>query len=171
LSKANLPTGIYRHYKGPYYRVTGVAQHSETEEHLVIYQSLYGEKGMWVRPLSMFTEIVDLEDKTVPRFSYVDPQTEVLEVAVLDVKQGEDSNFEAAFKEAESIISGMQGYIQHSLSRCLEIESRYLLLVNWETLNDHEVGFRQSEDYMRWKQLLHHFYDPFPSVEHYQSIV
>ena len=171
MKEVDLATGIYRHYKGPCYRVVGVAQHSETEEHLVMYQALYGNKGMWVRPLSMFTEKVHFEGRLIPRFSYVDPQTEVLEVAVLDIKHGANCEFEAAFSEAEPIISGMRGYIQHSLSRCIEVESRYLLLVNWETLRDHETGFHQSEDYERWKRLLHHFYDPFPSVEHFQPVV
>jgi len=79
--------GIYQHYKGPYYRVMDVARHSETEEELVIYRALYGEKGMWARPLSMFTETIELDGLTKPRFAYVDPQTEVLELAILNVNR------------------------------------------------------------------------------------
>ncbi len=63
----------------------------------------------------------------------------------------------------------MPGYQRHELRRCLEDEHRYLLLVWWERLEDHTVGFRGSPDYQRWKQLLHHFYDPFPEVEHYAA--
>ncbi|WP_409278893.1 DUF1653 domain-containing protein [Pseudomonas defluvii] len=63
--------GIYRHYKGPEYRVFSVAQHSETEEWVVFYQALYGEFGLWVRPLSMFLESVEVDGEQVPRFALV----------------------------------------------------------------------------------------------------
>ncbi|GAA3917854.1 DUF1653 domain-containing protein [Litoribacillus peritrichatus] len=63
--------GLYAHYKGPQYRVFGTAQHSETEEWLVFYQALYGEHGYWVRPLSMFTETVEVDGKPQPRFARV----------------------------------------------------------------------------------------------------
>ncbi len=63
--------GLYRHYKGKDYRVIGVARHSETEEVLVVYQALYGERGLWVRPAAMFNETVDIGGKQVPRFAYV----------------------------------------------------------------------------------------------------
>lgn len=66
-----IKTGKYRHYKGNEYEVTGVARHSETEEELVVYRALYGEKGLWVRPLKMFIEEVDTGGNRVPRFEYV----------------------------------------------------------------------------------------------------
>jgi heme-degrading monooxygenase HmoA len=94
----------------------------------------------------------------------------ILEVAILDVIESQTPAFELAFKEAEKIISSMKGYINHELKRCLEKSNRYILLVNWETLEDHTIGFRQSPQYLEWKKLLHHFYDPFPTVEHYQNI-
>ena len=94
----------------------------------------------------------------------------VLESAVLDVKLGEEAAFEAAFREAAVIISSMGGYVSHELLRCIESHSRYLLLVRWETLEAHTEGFRGSPEYQRWKALLHHFYDPFPTVEHYRSV-
>ncbi|MEQ1516047.1 MAG: antibiotic biosynthesis monooxygenase [Usitatibacteraceae bacterium] len=94
----------------------------------------------------------------------------ILEVASLDVRPGQEAAFESAFAEASRIIAGMHGYISHELQRCIETPNRYLLLVNWETLEDHTIGFRQSAEYQRWKALLHHFYDPFPTVEHYQRI-
>jgi heme-degrading monooxygenase HmoA len=65
----------------------------------------------------------------------------------------------------------MNGYISHQLQRCMENRSRYILLVNWMTLEDHTVGFRDSQEYQEWKHLLHHFYDPFPTVEHYETIL
>ncbi|CAA9220528.1 MAG: Uncharacterized protein YczJ [uncultured Adhaeribacter sp.] len=94
----------------------------------------------------------------------------ILEVAVLNVIATQTQAFETAFAQAQSIIKGMPGYISHELQRCLEKENQYILLVNWQTLTDHTVGFRQSPQYQEWKKLLHHFYDPFPTVEHYQKV-
>jgi heme-degrading monooxygenase HmoA len=94
----------------------------------------------------------------------------ILEVAVLDVLPGQENAFEAAFKQAAPIIAAIKGYQSHQIRRCLERSSRYILLVEWETLEDHTVGFRGSPEYQNWKKLLHHFYDPFPVVEHYQEL-
>ncbi len=94
----------------------------------------------------------------------------ILEMATLDVKVDMQDEFEAAFSQAQSIISAMQGYVSHELKSCVEVPNRYLLLVNWETLEDHTEGFRGSVEYLRWRELLHHFYDPFPVVEHYQGV-
>ena len=95
----------------------------------------------------------------------------ILEVAVLDVRAGEAAAFEAAFGEAVSIISGMAGFRGLELQRCLEQRDRYVLLVRWDRLEDHTAGFRGSPEYGRWRALLHHFYDPFPTVEHYEPVV
>ncbi|MEL6461170.1 MAG: antibiotic biosynthesis monooxygenase [Cyanobacteria bacterium J06621_15] len=94
----------------------------------------------------------------------------ILEVAILDVKDGMSDEFERAFKQAAKIISSIPGYISHELQECIEVQNRYILLVRWETLEAHTVGFRKSAEYQQWKQLLHHFYDPFPVVEHYYSV-
>lgn len=94
----------------------------------------------------------------------------ILEVAMLNIKVGETTAFEAAFKQASSIIASMDGYIHHELQRCLEDDHKYILLVKWETLEDHTEGFRRSDDYQEWKALLHHFYDPFPTVEHFALV-
>ncbi|OKS87821.1 antibiotic biosynthesis monooxygenase family protein [Mucilaginibacter polytrichastri] len=92
----------------------------------------------------------------------------ILEVAILDVIPGSENDFIAAFAKAQHIISGMAGYISHQLKRCVENASRFILLVEWVKLSDHTEGFRKSKEYIEWKSLLHHFYDPFPTVEHYQ---
>ena len=94
----------------------------------------------------------------------------ILEVAPLKIRPGEAAEFEAAFGEAQAIIASMEGYLSHELNRCLERPDEYVLLVRWETLEDHEVGFRQSPQYREWKRLLHHFYDPFPTVLHYAAV-
>jgi heme-degrading monooxygenase HmoA len=95
----------------------------------------------------------------------------ILEATTLDVRPGEEDAFEDAFLKASSIIASMPGYLSHELHRCIEQESRYLLLVRWETLEDHTVGFRESPEYQRWKALLHHFYDPFPTVQHFTRVM
>jgi len=95
----------------------------------------------------------------------------ILEVAILDIKEEKIAEFEPTFKEASKIISSMKGYISHELKKCVENEFRYILLVKWETLEDHTVGFRESDEYQEWKALLHHFYEPFPVVEHYEDII
>lgn len=94
----------------------------------------------------------------------------VLEVAVLDVIPDQTEAFESAFAKAQTIIAGSEGYQRHELRRCLEGDSRYLLLVWWDTLESHTEGFRGSAAYERWRALLHHFYDPFPDVEHYVPV-
>ncbi|WP_159650784.1 antibiotic biosynthesis monooxygenase family protein [Vibrio atypicus] len=94
----------------------------------------------------------------------------ILEVAILDVKPTLEQEFEQNFAKAQAIISSMKGYVSHQLQRCIENPSRYILLVNWQTLEDHEQGFRQSAEYQEWKALLHHFYDPFPTVEHFEQV-
>ncbi len=94
----------------------------------------------------------------------------ILEVAILQVKTGQEKQFEIDFKEAGQYISSAKGYIKHSLKKCLEEENKYILLVDWQDLESHTVGFRQSAAYLEWKRILHHYYDPFPTVEHYETV-
>ncbi|MGC2164274.1 MAG: antibiotic biosynthesis monooxygenase [Silvibacterium sp.] len=95
----------------------------------------------------------------------------ILEAAVLNVRSGEEHAFEQAFRTASPLIAAAPGYLGHQLQRCLETKGRYLLLVQWETLESHTIGFRQAANFLEWKALLHHFYDPFPVVEHYENLV
>lgn len=94
----------------------------------------------------------------------------ILEAAALSVKPAQGAEFEAAFREAQAIIASMPGYLSHELQRCIEREGQYLLLVRWESVVAHEQGFRKSPQYQRWRALLHHFYDPFPTVLHYERV-
>jgi heme-degrading monooxygenase HmoA len=95
----------------------------------------------------------------------------ILEHALLSVRPGREDDFETAFRQAERIISAMPGFGGLTLSRCLERESTYLLLVHWARLEDHTEGFRGSPQYQEWRALLHSFYDPFPTVEHYSTVL
>ncbi|MEJ7691554.1 antibiotic biosynthesis monooxygenase [Daejeonella sp.] len=95
----------------------------------------------------------------------------ILEVAILNVIPGKEKQFELDFKIAGQYISSIEGYVRHSLRKCVEQENRYILLVDWKTIEDHTIGFRQSSQYLKWKELLHHYYDPFPVVEHFETII
>ena len=97
----------------------------------------------------------------------------ILEIALLSVKPGMEAAFESAMREAAPLIAGNHGYIQHEVRRCLDDGKthKYALLAQWATLEDHTVGFRQSPAYQQWRALLHHFYDPFPAVEHFGASI
>jgi heme-degrading monooxygenase HmoA len=94
----------------------------------------------------------------------------IREHALLPVIPGRENEFESAFTRARSLISGMPGFLTLSLSRSVESPSTYLLLVEWDKLEDHTTGFRQSTEYQEWKALLHHYYEPFPHVEHFTPV-
>jgi heme-degrading monooxygenase HmoA len=94
----------------------------------------------------------------------------ILEAVTLNVKPGLEEEFESAFKKASNIISSVDGYLSHDLHRCIEVKGKYLLLVIWEDLESHTVGFKKSAAYQEWKTLLHHFYDPFPTIEHFEEV-
>jgi len=94
----------------------------------------------------------------------------ILEIAQLQVRAGQEPAFEAAFAQASPIIASMPGYRGHELQRCIERAGHYMLLVRWDSVAHHEQGFRQSAGYQEWRRLLHHFYDPFPTVLHYAHV-
>jgi heme-degrading monooxygenase HmoA len=94
----------------------------------------------------------------------------ILEVAVLTIAPTQKTQYEAAFIEARKIISAMPGFVSHQLHRCIETDGRYLLLVQWLTVEHHMVGFRQSPQYQQWRALLGPFFATAPAVEHYQAV-
>jgi heme-degrading monooxygenase HmoA len=94
----------------------------------------------------------------------------ITEIALLHIRENESDQFESAFGKAQTIIASMKGYVEHELLKCIEQTNKYLLIVKWQSIEDHTEGFRNSEEYKEWKKLLHHFYDPFPVVEHYKQI-
>jgi heme-degrading monooxygenase HmoA len=94
----------------------------------------------------------------------------IVEHALLPVRAGMSDEFRLAFSEAKAIISRMPGFKSLTLSRCIERPDVFLLLVEWDRLEDHTVGFRGSPDYQQWRELLHRFYEPLPLVEHFEHL-
>lgn len=94
----------------------------------------------------------------------------IQEAAVLFVKKDQEKGFENDFVKASQYISSIEGYLGHSLKKCIEQTNKYLLLVEWRNLEDHTIGFRESAAYLEWKKLLHHYYEPFPIVEHFETV-
>jgi heme-degrading monooxygenase HmoA len=94
----------------------------------------------------------------------------ILEQAQLDVRPGEELEFESTFATAKHIISASPGFLSLRLSRCVEEPSKYLLLVEWESLESHTEGFRGSPAFQEWRRLLHHYYDPAPTVLHFEEV-
>jgi heme-degrading monooxygenase HmoA len=91
-------------------------------------------------------------------------------VAILNIRDGQSTEFEAAFQQAAPLITTAPGYLGHELHKSLDTPRRYLLLEHWLTRDAHMLGFRQSPEFQEWKRLTHHFYDPFPTVEHYEPL-
>lgn len=94
----------------------------------------------------------------------------ITKIAMLQVKKELVTEFEKDFRKASNYISTIDGYIKHTLQKCLEDSSKYVLIVEWKTLEDHTIGFRTSNNYQLWKEALHHYYDPFPIVEHFKTV-
>lgn len=94
----------------------------------------------------------------------------ILEAVFLYVKPDLTSQFENDFIKASQYISSIEGYLGHRLEKCIETENKYLLVVDWNTLEDHTIGFRTSKAYLEWKKILHHYYEPFPIVEHFETV-
>ena len=95
----------------------------------------------------------------------------VLEHAILNVRRGSESAFEETMREAQPLIAATPGFLGMEVRPCIETDGKYLLLVKWDSLEAHTRGFRGSERYAEWKRLLHHFYEPFPVVEHYGDVL
>ncbi len=91
----------------------------------------------------------------------------ILEHALLQVRSGEESAFEAAMAEARPLIAASTGFLGIEVRPAIETPGHYLLLVHWESVADHREGFRESARYEQWRALLHQFYDPMPTVEYF----
>jgi heme-degrading monooxygenase HmoA len=95
----------------------------------------------------------------------------ITEHALLEVITGQEDAFVEAMEKAKALIAASQGFVSLRVERCVERPSAFLLLVEWGRLEDHTEGFRGSAAYQDWRAALHHFYDPFPVVEHFEAVV
>jgi heme-degrading monooxygenase HmoA len=95
----------------------------------------------------------------------------ITEHALLEVIAGQEGAFLEAMEEAKTLIAASPGFVSLRVERGVERPGCFLLLVEWERLEDHTEGFRGSAAYREWRAALHHFYDPFPVVEHFEAVV
>ena len=95
----------------------------------------------------------------------------ITEHALLEVIAGREDEFVDAMEKAKALIAASPGFVSLRVERCVERPGCFLLLVEWERLEDHTEGFRGSAAYEEWRTALHHFYDPFPVVEHFEAVV
>ena len=95
----------------------------------------------------------------------------ITEHAVLEVIAGRETEFVEAMERAKALIASSPGFRSLRVERCVERPGCFLLLIEWERLEDHTEGFRASPAYEEWRAALHHFYDPFPNVEHFEAVV
>ena len=95
----------------------------------------------------------------------------ITEHALLEVVPGREEEFSAAMASASRLIAASPGFVSLRVERCIERPSCFLLLVEWQRLEDHTEGFRGSAAYVEWRAALHHFYEPFPVVEHFEPVV
>ena len=146
--------GLYQHFKGAMYRVIEVAHHSETEEPLVIYHALYGDKGVWARPLSMFTQTVERDGAIKPRFVYLNHQGEVeqrlsLRLEPASVKEGQLAELELAIAATESMIIDHESYIAHNLTWSVNNANNAVLSIYWQSIEHaNGVSFECLSDYL-----------------------
>lgn len=92
----------------------------------------------------------------------------ILELATIDIKQGTNAEFEQNLEKAQAVISQSEGYLGHQFQKCVEQENRYILLIRWENLEAHTLGFRGSELFKEWRALIGPFFENPPLVQHYE---
>ena len=94
----------------------------------------------------------------------------ILEIVTWKIKPGQEREFENGFRQAQRYLANAAGYCSHQLQRCIEEPGKYLLLVNWEKLEDHTEGFRQSSEYLEYRALISPYYEPGATMEHYAPV-
>jgi heme-degrading monooxygenase HmoA len=92
----------------------------------------------------------------------------ILELATIEIKPGTNTAFEGALEKAQAVISRAKGYMGHQFQKCIEQENKYVLLIRWQTLEDHTVGFRESELFKEWRALIGPYFETPPFVQHYE---
>ncbi len=91
----------------------------------------------------------------------------ILELAILEIKEGQLSEFESNLEKAQSVINQSEGYIGHEFQQCMEEPNKYILLIQWTSLEAHEEGFRKSELFKEWRGLIGSYFASAPTVQHY----
>ena len=94
----------------------------------------------------------------------------ILEIANITVTTGKQKDFEAALEKAQAVLKQSAGYVSHEFKKCMETDTQYVLLITWETLEAHTVGFRESELFVQWRSLIGPFFAAPPEVFHYSSL-
>jgi heme-degrading monooxygenase HmoA len=94
----------------------------------------------------------------------------ILELAIIDIKEGTNQGFEEAIEKAKLVISQSKGFIDIKVKLCVEQPNRYILLIQWQTLEDHTIGFRESELFKEWRSLIGIFFENPPLVQHYSDL-
>ena len=94
----------------------------------------------------------------------------ILEVVTIAIHAGQADEFQAAYKEASKVIAQSKGYISHQMQRSVDVADHYILFVNWQTKEDHVVGFRESPLFLEWRRLIGPFFASPPTVEHYELL-
>jgi heme-degrading monooxygenase HmoA len=94
----------------------------------------------------------------------------IVEFAQLTIRPGSEPEFETVFSRAIKVLGGSRGYLSHELRRSVEAPNRYALIVHWQTLEDHTVGFRGSPAFTQWRALVGPYFDSAPVVEHFQEV-
>lgn len=92
----------------------------------------------------------------------------ILELATVDINQGTNKEFEEALEKAQFVISKSNAYIGHQFQKCIEQDNRYVLLIQWQTVEDHTKGFRESELFKEWRALIGPYFQNTPFVQHYE---
>ena len=92
----------------------------------------------------------------------------ILELATIDIREGSNKEFEQDLEKAQLVIRKAQGYVGHQFQKCIEKDNRYLLLISWQTLEDHTKGFRESELFKEWRTLIGAYFENPPAVQHYE---
>jgi len=95
----------------------------------------------------------------------------ILEIVTIYIKPGQEAEFEAAFKEASQYVAAANGYIRHELRRCVETRNKYLNMIHWQTVDDHMIGFRQSEAFQKFRALISPYYDVPSEMNHYEVVM
>lgn len=94
----------------------------------------------------------------------------ILEIANITVTAGKQKDFEGALEKAQAVLKQSAGYVSHEFKKCVETNTQYVLLITWETLEAHTVGFRESELFTQWRSLIGPFFAVPPEVFHYSSL-